>query len=124
MATRKRKGEWEEMRGKMASHLSTSKSMESREEVPDNACGRCKHFSENAYASDGRGFCGTLKTGSIIEGKPFYVLEGDAGLITFFNSNGEKCKYFEAMTLIDTDGSECADPQFRRAQRQMANKLD
>ena len=124
MARRKRRGEWQEMREKMTTHFSTSKKMDEREQVPDKPCGKCKNFSENAYASDGRGFCGILKTGSnILEDTPVYIFDGEASLLTFFNTNAEKCEYFKEMDLVDTDGFECADPQFRRAQRQMANKL-
>jgi len=99
------------------------KSFEEREKVPDIACGLCKNFSENAYASDGRGVCKMLKTGSDISvDPPRYVMEGDAGQITFFNTEASKCGHFSRMELIDRDGTECADPAFRRVQRQMEKK--
>jgi len=37
--------------------------------------------------------------------------------------DASRCEYYEMMELIDTDGTECADPQFRRAQRQMEKAL-
>jgi hypothetical protein len=107
----------------MFSEIGRKKSFEEREKVPDVACGVCKNFSENAYASDGRGVCKTLKIGSNISADtPVYVLEGDTGQITFFNSDASKCSYFVRMEMIDKDGTECADPAFRRAQRQMEKK--
>jgi hypothetical protein len=99
------------------------RSFEEREQVPDVACGLCKNFLENAYASDGRGVCKTLKIGSEIStDPPVYVTEGDAGLITHFNMDGSRCDHFSRMVMIDKDGSECADPVFRRVQRQMERK--
>ena len=118
-----RRDEWKQVSNKMFGEITKRKSFEEREEVPDVACGLCKSFSENAYASDGRGVCKTLKTGSdITAAPPVYVKEGDAGLITFFNTDGSRCSHFFRMEIIDKDGTECADPAFRRAQRQMERK--
>lgn len=118
--SRKKEDTWEKMRKDMVSHLSKPKGVEGREHVPEVACGKCKNFSENAWASDGRGFCGVLKVGSDLTAEPpVFVTEGDAGLMTMFNMDAAKCTYFEKMKLIDTEGSECVDPQYRRAQRQM-----
>lgn len=119
MARTSRRGEWGQMREAMTGHFEKTKGVESRENVPDKACGKCKNFSENAFASDGRGFCGLLKTGSDISKKQAYVTEGDAALMTFFNVDASLCKHFTRMEFIDVDASECADPQYRRAQRQM-----
>ena len=123
MARRRRRQKddtWEKMRQQMVSTLSKPKGVEQRETVPEKACGKCKHFSENAWASDGRGFCGVLKVGSDLNADPpVFVTEGDAGMMTMFNMDASKCKYYEELELIDTDGAECADPQYRRAQRQM-----
>ncbi len=108
------------MRDSMGGKAGQNKGVEARETVPDQACGKCKGFSENAYVSDGRGYCKILKTGSDISADPVVaVLAGDAGYITFFNADGGRCSRFEKMELMDTDGSECADPEYRRSQRQM-----
>ena len=121
---RSRREEWEQMRKSMTSQFSTAKGVEGRETVPDNACGKCKNFSENAYASDGRGSCGVLKMGSnFLADPPIFVLDGEAGLMCMFNMDASQCKYYERMEFIDTDGTECADPRFRRAQRQMEKTL-
>ena len=118
-----RRDQWKQASNKMFGESTKKRSFEEREEVPDVACGLCKRFSENAYGSDGRGVCKTLMIGSDISvDPPTYVLEGDTGLITFFNTEASKCSQFSRMELIDKDGSECADPAFRRAQRQMENK--
>ena len=124
MVRRSRRSEWEQIRDSMTGHFSTARGVEGRETVPDKACGKCKDFSENAYASDGRGFCRVLKTGSnLLADPPIFVLEGETGLMCMFNMDASKCKYYERMEFIDTDGTECADPQFRRAQRQMERTL-
>lgn len=124
MSRRKsRRGEWAQMRDSMTNMVSQKRGVEGREVVPDIACGICKKFSENAYGSDGRGYCKVLKTGSDIkQDPPVYILEGEAALLTIFNMDASKCKYFEKMAFIDTDATECADPQYRRTQRQMAKK--
>ena len=104
----------------MFGEATRARSVEERETVPDKACGVCRNFSENAYASDGRGSCRVLKMGSdILKDPPVYVLEGDSGSISFFNRNAERCSHFTRMSFIDRDGSECADPAYRRMQRQM-----
>jgi hypothetical protein len=115
-----RRDQWKQAASKAAGELTKVKTFEERERVPEKACGLCKNFSENAYASDGRGICTILRGGSDIEVSPaVYVMEGDIGLITFFNADGAGCKYFAKNVMIDKDGSECADPVFRRMQRQM-----
>jgi len=112
-----RREKWNQAREAL---LSKSKGVEGREVVPDICCGKCQNWSENAYASDGRGTCKILKIGSNLGVvPPVYVLDGDAGLITFFNMDTASCGYFAKMELIDTDGTECADPQYRRVMRQM-----
>ncbi|MDD5170686.1 MAG: hypothetical protein PHN75_17860 [Syntrophales bacterium] len=94
--------------------------VEEREKVPEISCGICKNFSEVAFSSDGRGTCRILKAGSDISlVKPVYVLEGDVSFFIKFNTDGARCERFERMEIIDTDGSECADPAYRRSQRQM-----
>ena len=118
-----RRDQWKEASNKMFGETGKKKSFEEREKVPDIACGLCKNFSENAYASDGRGVCKTLKTGSDISvDPPRYVMEGDAGLFAFFNTDASKCGHFSRMEFIDKDGTECADPAYRRVQRQMEKK--
>ena len=118
-----RRDQWKQASNKMFGEITKKKSFEEREKVPDIACGLCRNFSENAYASDGRGVCKILKIGSDISVEPpVYVLEGDTGLITFFNTDASKCGHFSKMGMIDKDGTECADPAFRRAQRQMEKK--
>lgn len=120
MVRRSRREEWNQVRNSMASDFSTAKGVEGREIVPDKACGKCKNFSESAYASDGRGSCRVLKIGSnFLVGPPIFVLDGETGLMCMFNMDASRCEYYERMEFIDTDGTECADPQFRRAQRQM-----
>ncbi len=122
---RKRKirgGDWAQMRDAQAKNRSTAKGVEGREHVPEIACGKCKKFSENAYGSDGSGYCTVLKMGSDVTKDPsVYVLEGEASLLTMFNMDTAKCKYFDEMAYIDTDATECADPHHRRTQRQMEN---
>ncbi len=105
----------------MMGYLSKPKGVEQREKVPEICCGKCKNFSERAYVSDGSGFCGVLREGSDIE-KGKYLLEGKAALMVVFNMEAGKCKYFDQLELIDTDTSECVDPAFQRAARQMAQK--
>jgi len=115
-----RREQWREIQQSMFGETTRAKSVEEREKIPDKACGICKSFSENAYASDGRGTCGVLKTGSKIAlDPPVYVVEGETGLFTFFNTDAAGCRYFSRMELIDKDSTECADPAFRRMQRQM-----
>ena len=115
-----RRDQWRGIQESMLGESARARSVEEREKIPDQACGVCKNFSENAYASDGRGTCGVLKTGSHIEvDPPVYVVEGETGLFTFFNTDAAKCRYFSRMELIDKDSTECADPAFRRMQRQM-----
>lgn len=105
----------------MMGYLSKPKGVDQRETVPEICCGKCKNFSERAYVSDGSGFCGVLREGSDIE-KGKYISEGKAALMVFFNMEASKCKYFERLELIDTDVTECADPFFQRAARQMAKE--
>lgn len=118
-----RRDQWKQASNKMFGETGKRKGFEEREKVPDLACGLCKNFSENAYASDGRGVCKTLKMGSDISvDPPLCLTEGDTGLITFFNTEATKCGHYSRMEFIDKDGTECADPAFRRAQRQMEKK--
>ncbi len=115
-----RREQWKQISNKMMGELTKPKSFEERERVPDKACGVCQNFSENAYASDGRGTCRVLRAGSNLDGEhPVYVTEGETALITFFNTDGARCSRFAKMEIIDKDATECADPAFRRAQRQM-----
>ncbi len=90
------------------------------EGIADQICGKCKNFSENAWASDGRGTCNILKLGSDIGSDPpvFVVDEGD-GLLTMTLGDATKCKYFKKMSMMDTDNTECSDPVHRRSIRQM-----
>jgi hypothetical protein len=53
---------------------------------------------------------------------PVIVSEGEAGLITFFNTDGAGCPHFLKQELIDTDLSEVSDPEYRRAHRQMKDR--
>jgi len=121
MAIRKQRGgEWGQMRDAMSKNTSMQKGVAGRELVPEVACGKCKKFSENAYSSDGRGFCTVLKMGSGIDkDPPVYIMEGEAALMTIFNMDAAKCKFYAEMEVIDTDATECADPHYRRTQRQM-----
>ena len=115
-----RGGEWAQMRDTMAKNRSTPKGVDGREHVPEIACAKCKKFSESGYSSDGGGYCTVLKSGSDIQkDPPIYKLEGEASLLTMFNVDAAKCKYFVEMEVIDTDATECADPHYRRTQRQM-----
>ncbi len=115
-----RRDKWKKVADSMFGQAGTPKSVEERENIPEVACGVCRNFSENAYASDGRGSCRVLKFGSDIKADPpVFVTEGDTGMITFFNADAEKCTHFNKMAYVDTDGTECADPEYRRMQRQM-----
>ena len=107
----------------MYGEVTKARSVEERENVPETACGFCKNFAENAYASDGRGLCKILKMGSNIAATPpVFVTEGEVGHPTMFNAEATSCTYFERMDFIDTDGNEVADPSYRRVQRQMESK--
>jgi len=115
-----RRDQWKQVKETMFDRATRPRGVEEREKVPEVACGVCSNFSENAYASDGRGTCRVLKAGTNISADPaVYVTESDAGLMTFFNTDASRCARFARMQLIDKDGTECADPAFRRAQRQM-----
>jgi hypothetical protein len=115
-----RGGEWGQMRDAMSKNTSAKKGVEGREYVPEVACGKCRMFSENAYSSDGRGFCAILKMGSSIDkNPPVYIKEGEAAFMTIFNMDAAKCNFYKEMAVIDTDATECADPHYRRTQRQM-----
>ncbi|MFP4475662.1 MAG: hypothetical protein ACLFOY_08865 [Desulfatibacillaceae bacterium] len=115
-----RRDQWKQVQDGMFGDVSKARTNEERENVPDVACGLCMNFSENAYASDGRGFCRKLKVGSDIKvNPPVYVLEGDVGYSTMFNRDAANCQSYERNEQIDTDGYEVADPQYRRVQRQM-----
>lgn len=119
-----RRSEWKKAREGMLAQTNENRGVEARENIPDINCGLCKNFSENAYSSDGRGFCRILKVGSDINAEaPVYVMEGEASFMTVFNKDAAKCKYYVKMDLVDTDGTECADPSYRRAQRQMEKIL-
>ena len=118
---RSKGGDWEQLRQSM---LTGRKGVDEREIIPEKACGKCKNFYEQSYASDGRGFCKVLKSGTnITASNPVYVLEGDVNLMCKFNMDAAQCNYFDMMELIDTDGYECCDPKFRRSQRQMEKAL-
>jgi len=83
-------------------------------------CGTCKNYREGAMASDGRGDCSLLKMGSnIASNPPVYNLESKEGYMTKTLSDASACKYYEKMTMIDTDGHECSDPVYRRSMRQL-----
>jgi len=115
-----RRDKWKQIQQSMFGEATKARSVDERERIPEVACGVCRNFSENAYASDGRGSCRVLKAGSDISAHPpVYMTEGDSGFVTFFNSAASSCDRFLRMELIDRDGSECADPVFRRVQRQM-----
>ncbi|MBU2490390.1 MAG: hypothetical protein KKA60_13450 [Proteobacteria bacterium] len=119
-----RRDQWKQVQNGMFTEVTSQRSVEDRETVPDVACGFCKNFSENAYASDGRGYCKQLKVGSNIKtDPPVYVMEGDAGLTVLFNAEAAGCKFFDRMDFVDTDGHEVADPSYRRVQRQMEKKV-
>jgi len=115
-----RRDQWKEVQQNMFGEATRARSVEERERIPDQACGFCKNFSENAYASDGRGSCRVLKIGSDIGADPpVYVTEGETGYVSFIGKDAHRCRHFTKMDLIDRDGSECADPAYRRMQRQM-----
>jgi hypothetical protein len=115
-----RRDEWSQVKESMFAQATKATSVEERETIPEVACGICKNFSENAYASDGRGTCRALKIGSNISvDPPVYKMEGETGMVGFFNTDAYRCSHFVRMDLIDKDGNECADPAYRRAQRQM-----
>ena len=116
-----RRDEWKKVRdGITMSSGEMGKTLQERESMPERACGYCQHFFENAYNADGRGSCKILKMGSDIKADPPVLkLDGDTGLITYINTNGEKCPHFLKMELIDTDLGEITDPTFRRSHRIM-----
>ncbi len=86
-------------------------------------CGTCKNYSESSFSSDGRGSCKSLKLGSNIAGDPpIYEHKGKDGYLTRTLSDASSCKHYEKMKLIDKDGYECSDPQYRRSIRQLQDK--
>ena len=49
-----------------------------------------------------RGRCSVLKMGSDLKSDPpAFVLDGDTGLITFFNMDTSVCTHFQRMEVID-----------------------
>ncbi|SHJ80169.1 hypothetical protein SAMN02745216_02288 [Desulfatibacillum alkenivorans DSM 16219] len=115
-----RRSQWKQVANGMLGDVSKARTVEERENVPEKACGFCRNFSENAYASDGRGYCKKLKVGSDIKAvPPVYVMEGEASYTVLFNSDGGKCEHYTRQALIDTSGSEVNDPSYRRAHRQL-----
>lgn len=122
MAARERRpskqSEWDQMRKGLTGELS-KRGFEEREKVPDKACGKCSNYSEIPFSTDGRGNCMLLRIGSdILSTPPVVVLEGDSSYVTVFNVDASNCPHYTKMEFIDTDTSECADPQFKRSQRQ------
>ncbi len=116
-----RRDEWEGMRSQLTGKMYKDRGLEGRENIPEKACGKCTNFSENATASDGRGFCGVVKRDSdFTKDPPVIMTEGDTGLMVSFSMDAAKCPHYHKMDFIDTDGFECSDPKYRRAQRQMS----
>ena len=114
-----RRDEWKKLQEEMTRDGGEIKSLET---VPEQACGICLNFTDNAYGSDGRGSCNVLKAGSNISLPDVIITRsGENGYITFFNRDAKYCPNFERMKLIDTDGHECADPISRRVQRQLSS---
>ena len=119
-----RRDQWKELRSQMVSQSSKKRGVEGRETIPEKSCGKCKNFSERAYASDGTGFCRALKAGSNLEANPpVFKTEGEAAFMVVFNTDAVNCSHYNQMEFIDTDGTECADPAYRRAQRQMEKAM-
>lgn len=115
-----RRDKWKQMQEAMSAGAGGDGG--SLEIVPEQACGRCRNFTDNAYGSDGRGSCNVLKAGSdITTHDVITVSNGDNGYVTFFNRDAKSCPEFERLKLIDTDGHECADPSFQRVQRQLSS---
>lgn len=87
---------------------------------PEKICGTCTHYSESSWSSDGRGSCRNLKLGSDIHSSPpVFVTDGREGYLTKTLADASTCTYYEKMKLIDKDGYECSDPQYRRSMRQL-----
>ena len=116
-----RRDNWKKMQEEMSG--AHSKRTEELDHIPDIACGLCTNFKETSYGSDGRGSCSALKTGSDLSANPSVICEeGENGLITFFNTDALDCPRYVKMELVDTDGHECSDPSFQRAQRQINSR--
>lgn len=108
------------MRDALSGMYAQSQKPHTDEEIAEKICGKCKNFSENAWASDGRGTCKILKLGSNIESDPpVYVTDEGDGFLAMTLGDATKCKYYEEMSMIDTDNTECSDPVHRRSIRQM-----
>lgn len=117
------KDQWEILKEQFLQAAIGRRGIEEREKVPEKACGKCKHFSEKAYSSDGSGYCRILKAGSdITADPPVYVTEGDVAYVVAFNTDASKCKYYEELEFIDHDARETADPFHRRVVRQLGGK--
>jgi len=120
---RKRGGQQEfgDFRKGVMKYIQQEKTVEQRENIPEIACGKCKHFRDSG--SMGSGTCGILKTGTELwSDPPVFVTEGGAPLLTMFNMNSSWCPHYEEMELVDTDISQSHDPRFSRHQRQMHKK--
>ena len=116
---RKRGKEWDVIRDAMLSASEAVRSVEERETVPDKACGKCKNYFQAGLGTTS-GMCNTLKDGSVISGdSPVFVTEGEALMAVTFNTDAEKCEYYNEMEMIDTDISQAHDPMVSRHQRQM-----
>jgi len=80
-----------------------------RREMPEKACGMCRHFRQNSTSAAGDGFCAAIK-------------EGTQNKVVFDNTDAAACEQFAEIDRIRTDTSEFMwDPQFR-PQRQLHEK--
>ena len=120
---RKSREEYAKASGVFGLQPGTLNSHEDTETVPERPCGLCKHFSESAWSSDGRGSCKVLKEGSdITRDPPVFNLEGKNGYMLRILTDAKRCTYYERNEFIDKDGYECSDPAYRRFIRQLRDK--
>ncbi|MDY6917426.1 MAG: hypothetical protein SVP26_05700 [Chloroflexota bacterium] len=91
-----------------------------KEEMPEKACGKCKHFFASSSLGAAGGDCTKLKTGTnITKDPPVFVSEGEANYQTEIRRDASKCTYYEEMELVDTDIGQAFDPRYSRHVRQM-----
>ncbi|MFW6125883.1 MAG: hypothetical protein ACOC58_02135 [Chloroflexota bacterium] len=116
----RRKSDWSQAREDFLGAVEKPMSVEEREQWPDKACGKCKHFFASSVLGSAGGQCLVLKTGSSIKtDPPKFVTEGEANMQTDVRADASKCLYYEEMDLVDTDIAEAFDPRYSRHQRQI-----
>ncbi|MBI9075110.1 MAG: hypothetical protein JEZ02_06835 [Desulfatibacillum sp.] len=110
----------DELRKVQAGRLSAQRAPKATQVKAEKICGLCSNYSEGAFSGEGAGSCRILKVKSDISADPpKYDLESTDGYQTMNLMDAGKCQYYEKMSFVDKDGTECSDPRYRRSMRQM-----